>query len=141
MSGSLAFDWTIPLFTAAAGAPPAPLFITAASADADSIAEAGAYGDVIVAGDRSVDLLLAIGYLHDMGVGTVLTEGGPHLLGELAALGLLDELCLTLAPVMGGDPLPLAVWPAEAPPADFHLATVGSDDGHLFLRYLQEPLT
>ncbi len=32
----------------------------------------------------------------------VLTEGGPRLLGQLAAGGLLDELFLTIAPVLAG---------------------------------------
>jgi len=34
-----------------------------------------------------------------------LCEGGPTLLGELVAAGRLDELCLTIAPLMGADPL------------------------------------
>jgi riboflavin biosynthesis pyrimidine reductase len=32
----------------------------------------------------------------------VLTEGGPHLLGQLAGAGLLDELFLTMSPVLAG---------------------------------------
>ena len=35
-------------------------------------------------------------------------RGRSALLGELISLGLLDELRLTLAPVVGGDPLPIA---------------------------------
>jgi riboflavin biosynthesis pyrimidine reductase len=34
----------------------------------------------------------------------VLVEGGPTLLGAVAAAGVLDELCLTCSPlVVGGD--------------------------------------
>jgi hypothetical protein len=32
----------------------------------------------------------------------MLTEGGPHLLAQLAAAGLLDDLCLTIAPLLTG---------------------------------------
>jgi riboflavin biosynthesis pyrimidine reductase len=32
----------------------------------------------------------------------VLCEGGPHLLAQLAGEGLLDELCLTLSPLLAG---------------------------------------
>ena len=64
----------------------------------------------------------------------MLTEGGPALLGELISLGLLDELRLTLAPVVGGDPLPIASVPR--PLTSFTLADVRQDGDHLFLRYL-----
>jgi riboflavin biosynthesis pyrimidine reductase len=36
------------------------------------------------------------------GVDVVLTEGGPHLIGTLVAGGFLDELFLTLSPVLAG---------------------------------------
>ena len=39
---------------------------------------------------------------RDRGGGMVLTEGGPRLLGQLAAGGLLDELFLTISPVLAG---------------------------------------
>jgi riboflavin biosynthesis pyrimidine reductase len=150
VSRSLAFDWTIPAFAPPDGDHPGdapdpeaaldtrPLVLTAASAAPEAVAEASRHAEVVVAGDEAVDLAAALAQLHDLGVGTILTEGGPTLLGELASRGLLDELCLTLSPVMGGDPLPVAVWPPAAPTADFRLDTVGSADGHLFLRYLHQ---
>jgi riboflavin biosynthesis pyrimidine reductase len=36
------------------------------------------------------------------GCGTVLTEGGPRLLGQLVADRLLNELFLTISPVLAG---------------------------------------
>jgi riboflavin biosynthesis pyrimidine reductase len=60
---------------------------------------------VIVAGDDSVDLAAAIDHLADRGLSRLLCEGGPHLMGDLTASGRLDELCLTIAPILvGGDP-------------------------------------
>lgn len=44
----------------------------------------------------------AFGELTKMGFDVVLTEGGPHLLGELIKAGLLDEMFLTLSPVVAG---------------------------------------
>ena len=64
-----------------------------------------------MAGEARVDLGEALAALHRRGARMVLTEGGPSLLGELIALDLLDELCLTIAPLAGGDPLPVAVRP------------------------------
>lgn len=56
-----------------------------------------------VAGDRATaaDVL---GALHTRGLRRILCEGGPHLHRDLLAAGLVDELCLTLAPVaVAGD--------------------------------------
>jgi riboflavin biosynthesis pyrimidine reductase len=65
----------------------------------------------------------------------VLCEGGPTLLGELISLDLLDELCLTLSPVLGGDPLPVAVSPPDAPLIRLALAHTLVGEGTLYLRY------
>ena len=56
--------------------------------------------NVIVAGQDSVDLEAAIDSLAARGMQRMLCEGGPHLLGDLSASGCLDELCLTIAPVL-----------------------------------------
>lgn len=59
--------------------------------------------DVIEIGERGeVDLALAIAKLHDRGQRVILTEGGPHVMGELVRLELLDEVFLTVAPVLAG---------------------------------------
>ena len=73
---------------------------------------------MIVAGETAVDLKEAVTALRDRGLGRVLCEGGPRLLGQLAAEGLLDELCLTVTPVLAG-PGPIRVvagapFPARA---------------------------
>jgi riboflavin biosynthesis pyrimidine reductase len=41
--------------------------------------------------------------LRQEGHGTVLTEGGPHLIGTLLEAGMLDELFLTISPLLAGD--------------------------------------
>ena len=59
---------------------------------------------VLVHGDASVDLAAGLSDLAARGMPRVLSEGGPHLLRDLTAAGLLDELCLTLVPtVIAGD--------------------------------------
>ena len=68
---------------------------------------------------------------------TVLTEGGPTLLDELVAAGLLDELCLTLTPVFGGDPLTMAHRPAALTDLrSFTLDGVVRSGDEMYLRYL-----
>ncbi len=57
---------------------------------------------VIVAGDSEVDLVTALNTLARNGFHRIHSEGGPRLLGELLQVGLVDELCLTLAPRLVG---------------------------------------
>ena len=59
--------------------------------------------DVIELGDRGeVDIADALAALHQRGYRTILTEGGPHVMGELVKRALLDEAFLTLSPVLAG---------------------------------------
>ena len=59
--------------------------------------------DVIEIGERGeVDLALAVEALHERGERVILTEGGPHVMGELVRQELLDEVFLTLSPVFAG---------------------------------------
>ena len=79
--------------------------ITCAAADPVRLAEAEAVATVIVAGDDRVEPAAAMRALAELGHRVVLCEGGPTWLGELVAADRLDELCLSISPLMGGDPL------------------------------------
>ena len=48
------------------------------------------------------DLEHGLKLLRDKGYGHILCEGGPVLFGELVALDLVDEVCLTLSPLLAG---------------------------------------
>lgn len=133
VSRSLDFDLTARLFTDTAVP---PIVITCAASPSEVRQQLSTVAEVLVAGDADVDLHAALDALADRGLGRVLCEGGPHLLGAVAAAGLLDELCLTLSPIVAGGNagrivagyLPDVVEP-------MHLRHVLEDDGHLFLRY------
>ncbi len=131
---SLDLDWSANAFV---GAPAQSrrLVITCKAADARRADRAREVADVILAGEERVDLAQALQRIGDLGHRVVLCEGGPTLLGELVAAGLLDELCLTIAPLMGGDPLPVAVSPPGAPLRHFALRQMLCDGDTLFLRY------
>jgi riboflavin biosynthesis pyrimidine reductase len=132
---------------------PAALLIAAAPADARTIvitcesSPAGrrealaAVADVIVAGDDSVDLSGALAALARRGLGRILCEGGPRLLADITAAGLLGELCLTLSPVLAGSD-PVRVLASSGRPGEstfharrFQLAHLLEEDGVLFGRY------
>ncbi|HLH84999.1 MAG TPA: pyrimidine reductase family protein [Trebonia sp.] len=134
VSRTLGLDLTAPLFT---GAPPdaRTIVITCASSPAAARAEVARAADVIVAGDLTVDLGAAVAALRERGLGRVLCEGGPHLLGQVAAAGLLDELCLSVSPLLGGPGAPRITAGSPFPARPMTLAHVLAEDGFLFCRY------
>lgn len=98
--------------------------------------------DVIEVGDSGpVDLRRAVDALRDRGQEVILTEGGPHVMGELIQEELLDEAFLTLSPVLAGrdrDPRLGMVAGAELLPGRAVWSRLLSARRHgdfLFLRY------
>jgi len=135
VSRKLDLDFASPLFTEAPE-DARTIVITCASAPDGRRAAAAKVADVIVAGDRVADLTEALSALRARGLGRVLCEGGPHLLGEIAAAGLLDELCLTVSPMLAGPGPDRVTAGAPFPSRPMTLAGVLEDDGFLFCRYL-----
>jgi riboflavin biosynthesis pyrimidine reductase len=72
----------------------------------------------------------------ERGARTVLCEGGPTLLRELVAADCVDDLMLTLAPMLvaGDAPTPLR-GAALDPPTGLALHDIHRADDHLFLHY------
>ena len=65
----------------------------------------------------------------------MLAEGGPSLNDQLAAAGLLDELCLTVSPMLvGGDAKRILSGTSPNAPRRMGLCSVCEEDGFLFLR-------
>jgi riboflavin biosynthesis pyrimidine reductase len=89
-----------------------------------------------------LDVAAALVYLQSRGHGLVLSEGGPHVLGSLLEAGVVDELFLTVSPLLAGrsagDARLALVEGADLVPgglAGAQLLSVRRDGGHLFLRY------
>jgi riboflavin biosynthesis pyrimidine reductase len=137
VSRSLDLDLETPLFT---DAPPdaRTIVITCAGSPDDKRAATARVADVIVAGDAAVDLPAALAALRDRGLGRVLCEGGPHLLGDLTRAGLLDEICLTIGPVLAGPGATRIIAGAPFPARQMSLAHVLEESGFLFCRYLAD---
>jgi riboflavin biosynthesis pyrimidine reductase len=135
LSKSLDLSLTTPLFT---DAPPdaRTIVITSEAAPADLRAAAAKVADVIVAGEDSVDLPAALTALADRGLRRVICEGGPHLLGQIAAGGLLDELSLTISPTLAGPGAGRVIAGAAFPATAMTLAQALTEDAYLFCRYL-----
>ncbi|GAA1946847.1 pyrimidine reductase family protein [Agromyces allii] len=79
-----------------------PLVVTHAAAPEPRRAALADVADVLVCGDGEVDLAEAQRQLGALGLAQVLCEGGPHLFGALLDADLVDEVCLSLSPLLVG---------------------------------------
>jgi len=129
VSRSLDFDLGQLVF---ADAPIRPVVVTTTRAPAERVA---AVADVIAAGDDEVDLPAAVAELHAQGATQLLCEGGPRLFGTLIAADLVDELCLSVSPLLVGGGAGRITAGVPAVPRRMALRHVLSVEDMLFLRY------
>jgi riboflavin biosynthesis pyrimidine reductase len=137
VSGRVALEPDLPLLHE----PEAHLAILTASEA--SLPAVPAHVDYIRAREEGkLDLAAAIAELCErFEVSSILCEGGPHLAFQLLAAGLVDELFLSLSPLLaggepaGGEALRILAGSELEPPVELKLLTVLHADSSLFLRY------
>ena len=99
---------------------------------------AGVAADVVDCGADRVEPAAVVAALRRRGLGRILCEGGPRLAGDLLGAGLIDELCLTLAPVLGGKGRPTLTGSGPDGPVRLQLVGLIDGDGLLLARYATE---
>jgi 5-amino-6-(5-phosphoribosylamino)uracil reductase len=116
-----------------------PLVITANAcppASAERLRAAGA--EVVVLDEDLVSPEGLLAALDVRGLRKVLCEGGPRLFGDLIAADAVDEMCLTISPVLaGGDTFRIS----NGPPGELRgMRLVGAltDQDVLLLRYARD---
>lgn len=113
----------------------------ATSGSAEHLAEARAtLGEehVLVLGSDDVDLARLREELESRGLHRLLGEGGPHLLRDLLAAGVVDELCCTVVPrLLAGDQTRIVT--GEPLDVDLELALLLEDAGTLLGRWFVVP--
>lgn len=105
------------------------------------------FAEVVALDGESAAPARVVEALAERGMRRILTEGGPRLLGDLVAAGLLDELCLTLSPhllgagapriVAGGPGGPGAPGAGPLPSTPVRLGHLLEAEGSLFARYVR----
>jgi riboflavin biosynthesis pyrimidine reductase len=102
----------------------------------------GASEVVAVNDGDTVDLARAIELLRERGCPVILTEAGPSIFGSLVASQLVDELFLTVSPILAGRAATARLGLVEGvelvPQSRVagRLRSVRAHGSHLFLRYL-----
>ena len=118
-----------------------PLVLTPTAAIDGARSRVGEAAEVIdcsAADPGQVDLETLLEKLADRGLLRVLTEGGPSLLGAFVAAGLVNEMCLTFAPLLVGGSAPrVAAGGADALTAMRCAHLLTDDAGYLYTRYIR----
>ena len=114
----------------------APIVLTGPDAPADRLRAPAGGGRRRRRARPALPRGAVVGELGRRGLHRVLCEGGPRLFGDLVAADLVDELCLTVAPVLAaGDAGRIAAGPPGSPPRSLRLVGALEEDGVLLLRY------
>jgi riboflavin biosynthesis pyrimidine reductase len=133
-SGSLDLDPGSPIFTQA---PVRPIVVTTERPSAAARARFESVADVVVAGKHSIDVSAMLAAFAERGLEQVHSEGGPTLFGAMLEADCVDELTLTVSPMLeSGDARRIANGYLPEP-FRVGLAQVLVSGGELMLRYVR----
>lgn len=113
-----------------------PIVYTVQSAPTSNRTALEPVSELVTCGGTSVDVAAVIDDLAGRGLRKVLCEGGLSLLAQLLSASLVDELCLTFAPLLAGGERRRSIVEGQigrVRPA--RLTQLLEDDGFLFARY------
>jgi riboflavin-specific deaminase-like protein len=113
------------------------MIITTAGKPPDDLERLRTAGITVIEAERTLDLAQIVDQLAGTGFQRLMCEGGPRLHNNLLAADLVDDVSLTLAPVVvGGQGLRSTSGAALPVPSSFRLHHVlYADDGALFTNY------
>lgn len=136
VSRSLDLPLTLRMFRDRGPEHPRPIVVTSEASARTAPAGLREVADVVGCGSETVDLRVAVETLIASGLARIQCEGGPALLADLLGADLVDELLLTVTPLLHGgatqDHL-VSVPGGLAPARRLQLVDVQQDDGTAFL--------
>lgn len=135
VSRTLRLDPSASLFVDAQGES-RTIVLTCAAAPPDRLTALRPVADVVICGDEAVEPARARAALEERGHSRILSEGGPTAFADFVAGGAVDELCLTVSPLLIG-PGPARITAGGPWEAVAGLVLTGAleEDSALFLRY------
>ena len=139
VSGRLDLPWDEPMFTESA----LPVIVaTTETADEAAIEQARQYAEVVAFGADTLDVNALVQWMHGRGLQRIVCEGGEALLDTLVRADLVDEMDLTISPLLAGggflnEPATDARNPATGRYPQFALAHEFVDEGFVFCRFLR----
>ncbi|MQA07772.1 MAG: pyrimidine reductase family protein [Pseudonocardiaceae bacterium] len=115
-----------------------PTIVITCAAAREELREAwtAAGASVLVAGTDTVDLAAAVDGLVECGLSRIHCDGGPQVFGAALTAGLVDELRLTMSPLLVCGPAERIAIGMRIDPSALELASVLAEDNTLMLRYL-----
>jgi riboflavin biosynthesis pyrimidine reductase len=136
VSGTLDLDPESPAFTKA---PVKALVVTVEASSRVKKEALSRVADILVCGEKKLDVGAMLDAFAKRGLRQVLCEGGPTLFGTLLDADRVDELCLTISPLIeAGDAHRIVLGTLEKA-RRMRLHHVLVSDGTLMLRYLRAP--
>ena len=132
VSGSLDLDPKSDVF---AKAPVRPIVFTCESTPANEALAKVA--DIVVCGAKTVAPVAMVTELSERRLTRIHCEGGPSLFGSLLEADVVDELCLTVSPLLVGGDGPRIANGEVAEPRGMTLAGILRSESTLLLRYVR----
>jgi riboflavin biosynthesis pyrimidine reductase len=135
VSASLDLPWDHAMFHRAVVP---PVVVTAEDADQKALTRAGQVADVVVLPRDGMGGRGITAALHARGLRRLLCEGGPGLLASFTADDAVDEIDLTISPVMPARRGAAERGDAAVSPVGFRLEGLLEHDSFLFARFLRD---
>lgn len=101
----------------------------------------GAAAEILVVADSGGRLSMGdiLESVRSLGCDSIVCEGGPHLAAQFVEAGLVDEVCLSTSPTIGGTSLPLLAG-GDVPTRALVLSQLLVDDrSGVYARWLTRP--
>ncbi|GEP37611.1 hypothetical protein NPS01_12740 [Nocardioides psychrotolerans] len=134
VSGSLDLPWSEDMFGQSFHT---PIVATTEAAPDEAMEEARKHAELLVLPGEDLKAADLVAALHERGLRRLVCEGGPGLLTAFAADDVIDEVDLTVAPLMPTTVIESSPGGLDAVPG-FSLAGLLLHDSFLFARYTRD---
>jgi len=136
VSNQLRLHKELPLFHQVGATSPRTLILTHDNAISNAPTWLSSVAEFLPCGESAVDLKRAVAGLHELGLDRIHCEGGPALLTALMQAEVLDELLLTVTPILVGGSSTLLTSAIGNCRGQF--TQVLAEDGTLLLRFIPQ---